>query len=561
MRAVAYIRVSSVEQIDGHSLDAQERLFRELCANKGWEAISVYRDEGKSAHNDAIAKRPAFKDLLEDARKGLFDTVVVHTLDRWSRNLRVTIETLSTLARYQVGLISITENIDWSNPEGRLFTQMLGAFSEYYSGALANHVRKGQSQRAREGLHTGGIPFGYESCWRKDNGTRVLVCSEEHPGGLHVQTGEGKVVARLFEWYSSGIARLADLATWLNDSGFRTRNMHRTLEGPQDEKAKPRYFTTSSVRTILHNPFYSGFVKHNDEQFPGLHESLISKSTFDRVQLLMRKNSGRSETLNPRPERQYLLKGLIRCAYCGLPMWSQTYYNGNRYYREHKNSRSTMQCPAGGGSITCDIADEQVSKLIQAIVLDTDWIDQVMALIGIQDEQEKVSEQRRNLEERKRRLGKAFVEGMYSDTDYEREKHYIDMELETLVVPQADETVKAGELIENLPELWEEANMEERRKLLLAMLDAVYFDTKESKSVVAIQPKAGFLTVFQVATTRNGHEVQLIKRPQDHGSEAGPCFWWRRGGVEPPVQKALHWDMLQAYPALVFSPGRPSAGR
>ena len=103
--------------------------------------------------------------------------------------------------------------------------------------------------------------------------------------------------------------------------------------------------------------------------------------------------------------------------------------------------------------------------------------------------------------------------------------------------------------------------MEERRKLLLAMLDAVYFDTKESKSVVAIQPKAGFLTVFQVATTRNGHEVQLIKGPQDHGSEADPCFWWRRGGVEPPVQKALHWDVLQAYPALVFSPGRPSAGR
>jgi len=64
----------------------------------------------------------------------------------------------------------------------------------------------------------------------------------------------------------------------------------------------------------------------------------------------------------------------------------------------------------------------------------------------------------------------------------------------------------------------------------LAMLDAVYFDAKETKSVVAIQPKTGFLTVFQVAPTRSGHEVQLIKGPQDHGSEADPCFWWRRGG-------------------------------
>ena len=49
MKAVAYIRVSSQEQVDGHSLDAQERLFRELCKNRDWEPVSIYREEGKSA--------------------------------------------------------------------------------------------------------------------------------------------------------------------------------------------------------------------------------------------------------------------------------------------------------------------------------------------------------------------------------------------------------------------------------------------------------------------------------------------------------------------------------
>ena len=89
--------------------------------------------------------------------------------------------------------------------------------------------------------------------------------------------------------------------------------------------------------------------------------------------------------------------------------------------------------------------------------------------------------------------------------------------------------------------------MEERRKLLLAMLDAVYFDTKESKSMVAIQPKAGFLTVFQVATTRNGHEVQLIKGPQDHGSEAEPCFWWRRGRVERYPKRGISVSIVSVW--------------
>ena len=59
MKAVAYIRVSSQEQVDGHSLDAQERLFRELCKNRGWEPVSIYREEGKSAHVDSINKRLA----------------------------------------------------------------------------------------------------------------------------------------------------------------------------------------------------------------------------------------------------------------------------------------------------------------------------------------------------------------------------------------------------------------------------------------------------------------------------------------------------------------------
>ena len=78
-RAVAYLRVSSASQVEGHSLDAQERLFYDLCKNRGWQSVKVYREEGKSAHVDAIAKRPVFRQLLEDSGKGQFDLVVIHT--------------------------------------------------------------------------------------------------------------------------------------------------------------------------------------------------------------------------------------------------------------------------------------------------------------------------------------------------------------------------------------------------------------------------------------------------------------------------------------------------
>jgi len=204
MKAVGYLRVSDVSQVEGHSLDAQGRLFHELCRSRGWEAVRVYREEGRSAHVEAIARRPVFRQLLEDAGGGQFDIIVVHTLDRWSRNQRVMLESLSMLARHNVSLVSITENIDYSTPQGKLFTQMLGSFAEYFSAALATHVSKGLEQRAMEGKHTGGIPFGYQSCWVEgEKAEKRLRCQPEHPGGIHVDVREGPAVTELFRRYST----------------------------------------------------------------------------------------------------------------------------------------------------------------------------------------------------------------------------------------------------------------------------------------------------------------------------------------------------------------------
>ena len=104
MKAVAYIRVSDSSQVEGHSLDAQERLFQELCKSRGWEPGKIYREEGKSAHVDSINKRPVFRQLLDDAGDNHFEVVVVHTLDRWSRNLKVSSPTTSSRTRSTSGI-------------------------------------------------------------------------------------------------------------------------------------------------------------------------------------------------------------------------------------------------------------------------------------------------------------------------------------------------------------------------------------------------------------------------------------------------------------------------
>ena len=62
-------------------------------------------------------------------------------------------------------------------------------------------------------------------------------------------------------------------------------------------------------------------------------------------------------------------------------------------------------------------------------------------------------------------------------------------------MPQANAAEEAGNLIGDLPKLWAGANLEECRRLLVTMLDAVYVDSKQTKSIVAVKPKPPFRPV------------------------------------------------------------------
>ncbi len=100
------------------------------------------------------------------------------------------------------------------------------------------------------------------------------------------------------------------------------------------------------------------------------------------MQANLKRNSGRSTTLTARPAREYLLKGLVRCAHCGLPMWAQTCQYGRQYYREHRGSRGEGACVNAGGAVRCEVVDGQIGRLIESLVLPEDWLDAVLERIS-----------------------------------------------------------------------------------------------------------------------------------------------------------------------------------
>ena len=77
--------------------------------------------------------------------------------------MRAQTEALQILGDARIGFASVTENVDYTTPEGRLMLTMIGGFAEFFSAQLGRHVEKGARQRVEQGLQHGSVPFGYIS--------------------------------------------------------------------------------------------------------------------------------------------------------------------------------------------------------------------------------------------------------------------------------------------------------------------------------------------------------------------------------------------------------------
>ena len=156
MRAALYARVSSEEQVEGYSIDAQRRAFQMLVdSKKDWTVYREYIDEGKSARSDDINKRPYFKEMINDVISKKFDVLVVHKLDRFARNLLTTLESLRKLKQAGVDFVSINENVDLTSPMGKVQLALLGSFAEYFSDNLSQETKKGWAERRAQGMYCG----------------------------------------------------------------------------------------------------------------------------------------------------------------------------------------------------------------------------------------------------------------------------------------------------------------------------------------------------------------------------------------------------------------------
>lgn len=151
-RAALYLRVSTLDQ---HP-ETQVMDLRSLAAQRNLEIVKEYVDHGISGTR---ARRPGLDELMQDARHGRFDIVLVWACDRLARSVKHFLDVLDELNHLNVEFLSFREQIDTGGPLGRAIVIIVGAIAELERSLIVERVRAGMRRARLEGRHIGRVPL------------------------------------------------------------------------------------------------------------------------------------------------------------------------------------------------------------------------------------------------------------------------------------------------------------------------------------------------------------------------------------------------------------------
>lgn len=371
-RVGIYVRVSTeMQSTEGYSIDGQINQIREYCNFNNFAVVDVYADRGISGKS---MNRPELQRILEDAKDGHLDCVMVYKTNRLARNTSDLLKIVEELHRQNVEFFSLSERMEMNTSSGKLMLQILASFSEFERNNIVENVFMGQTRRAQEGYYQGNIPLGYEKI--PDNKHELMI--NQH---------EANIVKYIFESYAKGHG-YRKMANTLNHKGYVTK------------KGNP--FSTSAISYILSNPFYIGkiqFAKYkdwNEKRRKGLndnpiiadgkHSPIINQKLWDKVQ-------DRKKLVSKKPQVHgkgtNLLTGILHCPKCDAPMaasnTTNTLKDGTkkriRYY-SCSNFRNKGSKICSANSVRADMIEQYVMNQILEVVKSDKVIEQVVKRVN-----------------------------------------------------------------------------------------------------------------------------------------------------------------------------------
>ena len=452
-----YIRVSSMRQGEGVSLEAQQDAIRAF-AERHQIAITQWFEEKETA---AKTGRPVFDTMVRELKAGKASGVVIHKIDRSARNPRDWL-TISELSDAGVDVHFATESLDFRSRGGRLTADIQAVISADYIRNLSMEARKGINGRLKQGIYPFPAPLGY------------IDTGKGNPKAL--DPIRAPLMCELFEHYLTGNHSIRSLHQRMVKRGLTTR--------------ANRPISKHTVEHVLQNPFYCGLMRNGrtGELFPGVHERLLTTAQFERIQAI---KSGRYVKKVTRHD--FLLRRLFRCAQCNTVLTPERQKNRYTYYRCH-----TPGCPAK--TVREEVLEAAVlaalkqAELSQADLTEMDAATTNWCQASHIDEEDRALKLRLSqTEARLDRLTDLLIDEKIDKEAHDRKRTTLQLEIEKLKEERQNLANRASdkqdckkffELVKTLATLYRMGNPPEKRLLVQNCFSNCTWDGK----YVALEP-------------------------------------------------------------------------
>lgn len=377
-KAVLYARVSSVEQKkEGYSIPAQIELLKEYALKHDIKIVQEYTDSETAKQ----AGRTNFTEMLGFLKKNKdVKIILVEKTDRLYRNFKDYV--LIDESEYEIHLVKENAILSKDSRSHEKFIHGIKVLmAKNFIDNLSEEVRKGLRQKAEQGFYPSKPPYGYKKVDRKFS---------------EIDTETAPFMRRAFELYAEGDKSLEWVCEQLYSESFIYRSNYPKISRGQ-------------LEALLKNIFYTGSFIYNGKIYSGLHEPLVSKDLFERVQTAFKKDN------KPlyRSEHNFIFAGLIKCAECGCNITAEIKKGKYVYYH---CTGGKGKCSQKSQYIKQEDLEKQFDEIVRGISVSDEhknWVIDSLKL-SFADEKSYNEERIQSLEAQAKKL-RDRIEKLYMD--------------------------------------------------------------------------------------------------------------------------------------------------
>ena len=391
-----YMRVSTEDQArEGFSLPEQKERLEAYCKFNGYKIVEYYTDAGISAKTGNF--RPEYDRMLEDGKQGKINMIIALKLDRITRSTRDWETLMDYLEKYNINIAFVNDDINTTTANGKMVSRIMMSVSQNEIERTSERTIIGLEGAIKQGHIPARAPLGYKHIDKK------LV-----PDPLTKD-----IVIRIYNLYFEGL----------------TYNTIAKLFNKEKVLDKTNWCDTGILK-IISNVIYKGdYIQgkttRNPRYFPDVVEPIVSRELWDSCQVQKKKNQR-----NYMRSQTYIFLQKLKCPKCGriLAGGASHKIKADKWYYYYR-------CEKCRGNIREHEIEDSIKELLSDIFEYDSVVNEFFLPVlqnKIHNPKEEFEKELTNLNNKKARIRKAYIDELFTEEEYKEETNTIENKIKDI---------------------------------------------------------------------------------------------------------------------------------